>query len=76
MKKLLLLVALIFLTSCDEGTVDVSSEPAPNVTVYKIKIEEHQYLAIKWTTQTGSGVVHDPNCPKCKEIKKSKAEVE
>lgn len=68
MKKLIILLAILLLSSCDSMYVHMDGWAEPinsndrkiDVSVYSYN--GHQYLIFGSTTLT-NGVVHDPDCP-------------
>ena len=74
MKKFLsLIIGLLLINclfSCTEEKTTVTTDQFVPMYSHKFTFEEHDYIRFKDNTNPYSGgVVHDPNCKKCKEKK-------
>ena len=69
MKKLLLILFSILFISCN-NIHDKEIIPIEETGIYKIVYKEHDYLMFNITGYK-AGVVHDPDCRKCKQLKDS-----
>lgn len=76
MKKILLFIGLLGIVSCttiDEGKFSEShrtrvrtNQYGYTLDIFKFKFEGHTYIGIDGTSRM-NGVIHDPECLKCKE---------
>lgn len=59
----------MMLASCEDGSKSPNQSPSVDVTTVKFKSHNHDYLIIHTETSccTVRGIVHDPDCAKCKQ---------